>query len=215
VTRLAGELRTEVGRLAYHLRTPATRSGITPTRLAALAALTRYPNGVRQGDLAERMNMAAPSMTRLVEILEEAGWVERRRDPTDQRCLLLVLSPRGHTTVGMLRDEAATGSWTAERSADLVAPRAGDGVRRLEARAQQLDQLGHLLHGQPERAGADVVAPQREHDQIGVVVPRDAQGAVGAAGVEEDLPGRGQRTRGGHVRLCLRPGERVTAVGDT
>lgn len=108
MTRLAGELRTEVGRLAYHLRTPATRSGITPTRLAALAALTRYPNGVRQGDLAERMNMAAPSMTRLVEILEEAGWVERRRDPTDQRCLLLVLSPRGHTTVGMLRDEAAT-----------------------------------------------------------------------------------------------------------
>lgn len=108
VTRLAGEVRTQVGRLAYHLRTPATRSGITPTRLAALSALKRYPDGVRQGDLAELMNMSAPSMTRLVEILEEAGWVERRRDPADQRCLLLALSPVGRKTLDMLRDESAT-----------------------------------------------------------------------------------------------------------
>ena len=108
IARLAGELRTEVGRLAYHLRTPATRSGITPTRLAALYALTRHPDGLRQGDLAELMNVSAPSMTRLVEILQEAGWVERRRDPHDQRCLLLVLSPLGHTTIETVRDEAAT-----------------------------------------------------------------------------------------------------------
>jgi DNA-binding MarR family transcriptional regulator len=108
VDRLAGELRTEVGRLAYHLRMPATRSGVTPTRLAALAALTRYPDGVRQGDLAELMNVSAPSMTRLVEILMDAGWIERRRDPSDQRCLLLALSPGGHATLDTLRDEAAT-----------------------------------------------------------------------------------------------------------
>ncbi len=108
VSRLAGEVRTEVNRLAYHLRTPATRSGITPTRLTALSALTRYPDGVRQGDLAELMNVSAPSMTRLVEILEEAGWVERRRDPADQRCLLLVLSPVGRKTLETLRDESAS-----------------------------------------------------------------------------------------------------------
>jgi DNA-binding MarR family transcriptional regulator len=108
IARLAGDVRTEVARLAYHLRTPATRSGITPTRLAALYALTRYPDGVRQGDLAELMNISAPSMTRLVEILEEAGWVERRRDPNDQRCLLLVLTTVGHKTIETLRDEAAT-----------------------------------------------------------------------------------------------------------
>jgi DNA-binding MarR family transcriptional regulator len=108
LTRLAGEVRTEVNRLAYHLRTPATRSGITPTRLAALAALTRFPDGVRQGDLAEIMNMSAPSMTRLVEILEEAGWVDRRRDPDDQRCLRLVLSAVGHKTLDTLRDESAS-----------------------------------------------------------------------------------------------------------
>jgi len=119
LTRLAGEMRTEVSRLAYHLRTPATRSGITPTRLTALSALTRYPDGVRQGDLAELMNISAPSMTRLVEILEEAGWVERRRDPDDQRCLLIVLSPVGRKTLDTLRDESA--SQLSEELADLTA----------------------------------------------------------------------------------------------
>jgi DNA-binding MarR family transcriptional regulator len=120
VARLAGEVRTVVNRLAYHLRRPATRSGITPTRLTALSALTRYPDGVRQGELAELMNVSAPSMTRLVEILEEAGWVERRRDPDDQRCLLLVLSPVGRKTLDTLRHESATelSEELAELSAD-------------------------------------------------------------------------------------------------
>ena len=108
ITRLAGELRTEVNRLAYHLRNPATRSGITPTRLAALWALTRFPDGVRQGDLAELMNMSAPSMTRLVEILGDAGWIERARDPEDQRALRIALSPQGRATLETLQDESAT-----------------------------------------------------------------------------------------------------------
>jgi DNA-binding MarR family transcriptional regulator len=104
--RLAGELRTEVHRLVFHLRTPATRSGVTPTRLAALAALTRFPDGVRQGDLADLMGVSAPSMTRLVEIMLEAGWVDRVRDPADQRAFLVRLSPVGRKTLETLRDES-------------------------------------------------------------------------------------------------------------
>jgi DNA-binding MarR family transcriptional regulator len=108
LTALAAEVRTEVARLAYHLRTPATRSGITPTRLAALAALARHPGGLRQGDLAELMNISAPSMTRLVEIMCEAGWIERTRDPRDGRALLLVLSAVGQKTLDTLRLESAS-----------------------------------------------------------------------------------------------------------
>jgi DNA-binding MarR family transcriptional regulator len=119
LTRLAGEVRTEVSRLAYHLRTPATRSGITPTRLTALAALTRYPDGVRQGDLAELMNISAPSMTRLVEIMCAAGWIERSRDPEDGRALLLVLSAVGEKTLETLRQE--TTSVLSGELADLTA----------------------------------------------------------------------------------------------
>ncbi len=108
LTGLAAEVRTEIARLAYHLRTPATRSGITPTRLAALSALARYPDGLRQGDLADLMNISAPSMTRLVEIMSEAGWVERERDPQDQRALLLVISAVGQKTLDTLRSESAS-----------------------------------------------------------------------------------------------------------
>lgn len=105
-TDLAWELRTQVNRLAYHLRSPATRSGVTPTRLAALAALARTDRGCRQGDLAAQMGMSAPSMTRLAEILLEAGWVTRERDPDDQRAQLLRLSEGGLATLEGVRAES-------------------------------------------------------------------------------------------------------------
>ncbi len=101
---LAGALRTEVNRLAYHLRTPATRSGLTPTRLAALGALAKHPDGIRQGDLAVLMGMSAPSMTRLTELLLEPGWVDRERDPHDARAYLLRITPIGELTLANVRD---------------------------------------------------------------------------------------------------------------
>jgi DNA-binding MarR family transcriptional regulator len=145
LTGLAAEVRTEVARLAYHLRTPATRSGITPTRLAALAALARQPSGLRQGDLAELMNISAPSMTRLVEILCEAGWVERSRDPDDGRALLLVLSPVGQKTLETLRQET-----TSVLSAELAELSAGE-LETLRRAVPVLRKLADL-HVEPPRA---------------------------------------------------------------
>jgi DNA-binding MarR family transcriptional regulator len=114
VDDLAGSLRTEVNRLAYHLRVPATRSGITPTRLAALSALARHGDGLRQGDLAVQMGVSPASMTRLVDIMVEAGWVVRERDPSDARAHQLRLSAHGRRTLDGLRSES-----TSRLSADL------------------------------------------------------------------------------------------------
>jgi DNA-binding MarR family transcriptional regulator len=111
---LAGSLRTEVNRLAYHLRVPATKSGITPTRLAALAALARHDEGCRQGDLAAQMGVSPASMTRLVDIMIEAKWVLRQRDPSDARAFLLRLSAHGRRTLESLRSES-----TSRLSADI------------------------------------------------------------------------------------------------
>ena len=96
---LAGSLRTELTRLAYHLRVPATKSGITPTRLAALAALARHDQGCRQCDLAVEMGISAASMTRLVDIMVEAKWVLRQRDQSDARAFVLRLSTHGRRTL--------------------------------------------------------------------------------------------------------------------
>ena len=58
-------------------------------------------------------------MTRLVEIMTEAGWIERDRDPSDQRALLLVLTPVGRKTLDTLRNESA--SLLSAELADLTA----------------------------------------------------------------------------------------------
>ena len=108
VDDLAGSLRTELSRLAYHLRTPATKSGITPTRLAALAALARHDQGCRQGDLAIEMGISPASMTRLVDIMVTARWVLRQRDPSDARAFVLRLSDHGRNTLEGLRSEGTS-----------------------------------------------------------------------------------------------------------
>jgi DNA-binding MarR family transcriptional regulator len=105
---LAGSLRTELTRLAYHLRTPATKSGITPTRLAALTALARHDRGCRQGDLAVEMGISAASMTRLVDILIDANWVQRQRDQSDARAFVVRLSDHGRHTLEGLRSEGTS-----------------------------------------------------------------------------------------------------------
>jgi len=114
VDELAGSLRTELARLTYHLRTPATKSGITPTRLAALSALARHDHGCRQGDLAVEMGVSAASMTRLVDVMVTAEWVLRQRDPCDARAFVLRLSDHGRVTLDDLRSES-----TSQLSADI------------------------------------------------------------------------------------------------
>lgn len=104
---LAGRLRTVTNRLAFHLRSPAARHGITPTRLAALAALAA--TGPRRlGDLATQLGITAASMSRLAEILQSAGWVRREPDPDDHRALRLSLTEHGVATLDSLRKEGTS-----------------------------------------------------------------------------------------------------------
>lgn len=128
VAELAGGLRTEVNRLAYHLRQPATSSGVTPTRLAALSALARHPAGCRAGDLATEMGVTPASMSRLIEIMTGADWAERRRDDEDARVTVLLLTPAGHALLEGLRREST--SWLSEHLGGL-----GDRERAVLAEA--------------------------------------------------------------------------------
>jgi DNA-binding MarR family transcriptional regulator len=99
---LAGELRTVIDRLAFHLRTPAMRHGITPTRLSALFALER--NGpLRPGDLASRLGIAAASMSRLCDALEDAALVRRTSDPSDNRAIQLAITAHGVAELAEVR----------------------------------------------------------------------------------------------------------------
>jgi len=103
---LASRLRTAITRLAFHLRGPATRDGVTPTRLAALSILAAS-GPLRVGDLAHDLGLSAAGMSGLSQTLTEAGWVERRPDPDDHRVGLLRLTEAGTSTLARFRTQGA------------------------------------------------------------------------------------------------------------
>ena len=72
------------------------RAGYTDLRVAHLAVFQHIdPAGSRITDLAAKAQVAKPSMSYLVEHLEQAGYVTRVPDPGDGRARLIQLTPRG------------------------------------------------------------------------------------------------------------------------
>ena len=68
----------------------AARYGITRAQWAVLARIERN-EGMKQSELAEQMEMQPITLTRLIDRLCDAGWIERRGDETDRRVNRLYL----------------------------------------------------------------------------------------------------------------------------
>lgn len=68
----------------------AARYGITRAQWAVLAKVERN-EGMKQSELAEQMEMQPITLTRLIDKLGDAGWIERRSDETDRRVNRLYL----------------------------------------------------------------------------------------------------------------------------
>jgi len=96
-------LRVAIARLSRRLRRHEL-AGLTPTQLAALATVERS-GPLRLGDLAAAEGIAPSTLTRLVAVLEEFGYVQRTADPKDARASMLVITPAGHQTLERLRAE--------------------------------------------------------------------------------------------------------------
>ena len=78
----------EIAETAHSLRRAFDRRvaplGVTRAQWRALAWLARQP-GLRQVELADHLDVEPITLCRIVDRLEEAGLVERRRDPEDRR----------------------------------------------------------------------------------------------------------------------------------
>ena len=70
----------------------ARHAGISATDLDALEHL-EADGPLTQRDLGDRLSLTSGAITMLVDRLEEAGWVHRRKHPTDRRYLLIELAP--------------------------------------------------------------------------------------------------------------------------
>jgi DNA-binding MarR family transcriptional regulator len=96
-------LRVALARLSRRLRRHEL-AGLTPTQLAALSTVEQA-GPLRLGDLAAAEGIAPSTLTRLVAVLEELGYVRRDADPKDARASTLAITAGGHETLERLRAE--------------------------------------------------------------------------------------------------------------
>ncbi|MFZ4719716.1 MAG: MarR family winged helix-turn-helix transcriptional regulator [Ilumatobacteraceae bacterium] len=62
-----------------------------------LVLLILWEHGSRQvGEIAEQLHLATHAVSPMVDRLEEAGLVQRRKDDTDGRVVHVALTPAGH-----------------------------------------------------------------------------------------------------------------------
>lgn len=76
--------------------------GLTGPQARLLLSLERHPNE-NQAFYAERLEIEPITLTRIVDRLEDAGWVERQADPADRRARILHLTDKSRGIVTRLR----------------------------------------------------------------------------------------------------------------
>lgn len=76
--------------------------GITGPQARLLLSLERHPDQ-NQAFYAERLEIEPITLTRIVDRLEDAGWVERQADPADRRARILHLTDKSRGIVTRLR----------------------------------------------------------------------------------------------------------------
>jgi len=78
---------------------------LTRAQWRVLNYLVRY-EGITQSSLADMLEIESITLGRHIDRLEEAGWVERRHDPSDRRVWLLFLQDKARPILDRLGDIA-------------------------------------------------------------------------------------------------------------
>jgi DNA-binding MarR family transcriptional regulator len=100
------DLPFEIAETAHALRRSfdrrASALGVTRAQWKVLFRLTRFP-GLRQVELADMLDIEPITLCRIVDRLEEAGLVERQRDPDDRRAWRLQVTDKAKPLVERLK----------------------------------------------------------------------------------------------------------------
>lgn len=104
----------------------AAALGVTTAQWRVIAHVGFSP-GLKQVELAERLDVEPITACRIVDRLEDAGLVERQRDPDDRRAWRLVLTDRAkpiYERLGQLAEEMAAEAFAGFSIEELEAARA-------------------------------------------------------------------------------------------
>jgi DNA-binding MarR family transcriptional regulator len=80
--------------------------GLTQAQWRAIVHLARH-EGMTQAALAESLEIQPITLTRLLDRMEGAGWVERRAHPLDRRAVQLYLTSRSQPILAEMNARAA------------------------------------------------------------------------------------------------------------
>lgn len=102
--RALADFRYEIRRFLRRSEDAARREGLEPQHHQLLLALKGMPSDAEPtiSTLAERLQINHNSAVGLVDRLERRGLVSRRRDETDQRRVLIDLTPSGEAILHRL-----------------------------------------------------------------------------------------------------------------
>jgi DNA-binding MarR family transcriptional regulator len=114
---LAHALRPVVMRLARSLRHIRDDSLDLQTNQLSVMAVLLNDGDMLMGELAATEKVQPPSMTRIVNGLEERGYLARRPDPRDGRQCLVTLTPAGREVI--LANRRRRDEWLTVRIAEL------------------------------------------------------------------------------------------------
>lgn len=115
---LAGGLRDAIGRLSRRLRAERTGSDLSLGQWAALRSLELH-GPMTPSELAAHEKVQPPSMTRIVALLEEHGYVTRTPDPDDRRQVVVAASRAGLDL--LVAERRRKDRWISQRLGTLTA----------------------------------------------------------------------------------------------
>jgi DNA-binding MarR family transcriptional regulator len=127
----------EIGETAHALRKAFDRRasglGVTRAQWKVLFRLTRSP-GLRQVELADMLDIEPITLCRIIDRLEEAGFVERTRDPSDRRAWKLQVTKSAQPLMEKL---TAVGAELVEEAFAGIDARDIEKVRSVLARVRE------------------------------------------------------------------------------
>jgi DNA-binding MarR family transcriptional regulator len=131
-------LRRVVGKLTRQLNSSATGEGLTPSQASVLGLVAgRGPLSI--GQLTQLEGLNPTMLSRMLTKLDEAGFVERIRDPSDLRSASVRITPEGAAIHDRIRDRRT--ATVSECVARLPAKHAEALTRALPALEALVDEL--------------------------------------------------------------------------
>jgi DNA-binding MarR family transcriptional regulator len=156
--QLALRVRQLVEAIESYRRTTADVLGVGMSGTNALAELW-FHGPSTPTSLADRVGLTSPSVTALVDRLEAAGMVARRRHPADRRSVIIELTH--------------TGSATLQTAVGLVSDRISAAVE--QETPEQIDELQRML----EQIAASLRSGAEDRSGIAAALGRQALPGIG------------------------------------